>query len=56
MTFFYWGLGIAALFLLVLIGIGFYEFIVENREDRITSDRSTQYLYLKHLDKINSGK
>ena len=36
-----------------MIGIGFYEFYQEDKEDRKNWNRRTQYLHLKHLDDVN---
>ncbi len=41
---------------LVLLGIGIYELIVETRRDEVVSDRMSQSLYLRKLDRMNIEK
>ncbi len=49
-------LGIVIFLALLLISMGVYELITENRQDMAALNRTGQQLHLKHLEHINSGK
>lgn len=48
-------LAVSLIIALALIGMGFYEFYRENKQDRAVFDRMGHNLHMKHLDEINNG-
>lgn len=56
MSIIYWLLGALVLGLLIVMVIGIYELIVENRYDQKVADRTSAALHLRRLDRINNGK
>lgn len=49
-------LAIALIIVLVILGMGFYEYYLEDKQDRKAFDRMGDSLHLKHLDQINGNK